>query len=95
MADFILSDAGIAAQVTLDAVRSFGLGGPAAETGTHKLLAGISAQATCLRVAVLHALLLRVDLGAPDDASAAIITITIKYPFIGNSLPSALKRAAT
>ena len=64
MADLVLRDAGIAARLPVDAVRLFGLSGPAAETRTHELLSGASGHAGCLRVAVLHALLLRSELGA-------------------------------
>ena len=43
MADFILSNAGIAGRLSIDAVPLFGLGGPAAQARTHELLAGIAA----------------------------------------------------
>ena len=63
VADLVLGNAGIAARLPVDAMRLFGFSGPAAETGTHKLLSGAASHACCLRVAVLHTLLLGGELG--------------------------------
>ena len=62
MADLVLRDAGIAARFSVGAVRPFRFG-RTAQAGTHKLLAGVAGHAACLRVAVLHSLLLRSNLG--------------------------------
>ena len=64
VANLVLCDAGVTAGLPVDAVRLLCLGGSAAETGTHKLLAGVAAHSARLRVAVLHSLLLRRELGA-------------------------------
>jgi len=64
VANLVLCDAGVAARLPVDAVRLLCVGGSAAETGTHELLAGVAAHSACLGVAVLHSLLLRVELGA-------------------------------
>ena len=63
MANLVLCDAGVTARLPVDAVRLLCLGGSAAETGTHKLLAGVAAHSARLDVAVLHSLLLRRELG--------------------------------
>jgi hypothetical protein len=62
MADLVLRDAGIAARFSVGAVRPFRFR-RTAQAGTHKLLAGVAGHADCLRVAVLHPLLLRSNLG--------------------------------
>ena len=62
MADLVLRDAGIAARLSVGAVRPFRFR-RTAQAGTHKLLAGVAGHAACLRVTVLHALLLRSNLG--------------------------------
>jgi len=64
MADFVLSDASVAARLTVHTLWLLSLGGGTAQTGTHKLLAGIAGHAASLRIAVLHALLLRGELRA-------------------------------
>ena len=63
MADLVLRDAGIAARFSVGAVRPFRFR-RTAQAGTHKLLAGVAGHAACLRVAILHSLLLRGELGA-------------------------------
>jgi hypothetical protein len=62
MADLVLRDAGIAARFSVGAVRPFRFR-RTAQAGTYKLLAGVAGHAACLRVAVLHPLLLRSNLG--------------------------------
>jgi len=62
MAHLALGDAGITAWLPVSAVRSFGFAA-AAEASAHKLLASVPAHAARLRVAVLHSLLLRAELG--------------------------------
>jgi hypothetical protein len=65
VADLILGDAGIAARLAVDALRLLGFGGWfVAQTGTYELLARVTGHAFCLRIALCHSLLLRVDLGA-------------------------------
>jgi hypothetical protein len=64
VADLVHGDAGIAARLSLCAMGSFRFGGWPAKAGTQELLAGVAGHAARLRVAVLHPLLLRVELGA-------------------------------
>jgi hypothetical protein len=58
MANLVLGDAGIPARLPLGAVRPFRFGCWPAEAGTHELLPGVAGHAACLRVAILHPLLL-------------------------------------
>ena len=61
--DLILGYAGVAARLTVDAVRLLGFGGWfITQTGTHELLTRIAGHALRLCIAVRHSLLLRVDL---------------------------------
>jgi len=62
VAHLVLGDAGITARLSVSAVRSFGFAA-AAEASAHKLLASFPAHPARLRVAVLHSLLLRAELG--------------------------------
>jgi hypothetical protein len=62
VAHLVLGNARIAARLAFSTVRPFGFA-PAAETGAHKLLASIAAHPARLRVAILHSLLLRAELG--------------------------------
>jgi len=64
VADLVHGDAGIAARLSLCAMGSFRFGGWPAKAGTQELLAGVAGHAARLRVAVLHPLLLRGELGA-------------------------------
>jgi len=82
VADLVLGNAGIAAWLSVDAVRLFGFSGPAAETGTHKLLSGAASHACCLRVAVLHTLLLGGSWALAGVASAAAIATAKTYLFM-------------
>ena len=70
MGDLVLRDAGIAARFSVGAVRPFRFR-RTTQAGTHKLLAGVAGHAACLRVAVLHPLLLRSDL---DDGWCDLTT---------------------
>jgi hypothetical protein len=54
VADFILGDAGVAARLTVDAVRLLGFGGWfVAQTGTHELLTRVTGHAFRLRICSL------------------------------------------
>jgi hypothetical protein len=64
VANLVLGDAGIPARFPLGAVRPFRFGGWSAEAGTHELLSGVAGHAACLRIAILHSLLLSGDLSA-------------------------------
>ena len=64
MTNLVHRDAGIAARLSFGAMRPFRFGRWPAEAGTHKLFAGVAGHAARLRVAVLHSLLLRRELGA-------------------------------
>jgi hypothetical protein len=61
--NLVLGDAGIATRLSIGAVRPLCFASRATQAGTHKLLAGVARHAACLRVAVLHPLLLKVRLG--------------------------------
>ena len=64
VADLVHGDAGIAARLPLGAMPPFRFSRRAAQAGAHELLAGVAGHAARLRVAVLHPLLLRGELGA-------------------------------
>jgi hypothetical protein len=64
VADLVHRDAGIPARLPFCTMRPFSFSRGPAEAGTHELLAGIAGHAARLRVAVLHSLLLRAELGA-------------------------------
>ena len=83
MAHLVHGNAGVAAWLTFGAMRPFGLGGTAAQTGTHELLPGVAGHTARLRVPVLHSLLLRIHLRAGGIASAISIASVIRALFIG------------
>src|SRR6266480_1371768 len=64
MAYRILGDAGVSTWLAFGAMRSLRRSTSNAKTGTHELLARGARYTACLCVAVLHALLLRGELGA-------------------------------
>jgi hypothetical protein len=87
VADLILGNAGVAARLTVDAVRLLGFGRAAAQTGAHKGLAGVAGHAFRLRVALCHFLLLRIELGAGGYREAHQHCKHGKSPFHRRSSP--------
>ena len=86
VADLVLGNAGIAARFSVDALRLFGLSGSAAETRTHELLSGAAGRTGCLRVTVLHSLLLRGKLGTRWRRKRRCDSDRQDIPFHGLSL---------